>query len=367
MKKTIIVIAIILGGAFLIFVLPVLVIGYMISHEVQKVKDEYGYSNEEIIEYVEEEHGFVVEVLSNEGRDPSSKGLVVQDARVRQVDEDQLEFDIQINTFGKIKGDNYKEIKQRFDLNLAYQNSELFHDLQQLGFTNLSFGEEADDPEFYIALPTKQYMADPETLQMLYDAIPLLKKLQAEVSKEGYEFNEVSVHGANLEIGTSYQSPEDLGNKFAADNISHFEYQFIENDREQVQEILPQLQNHGFNKDNNDSMLTCYEMVEYQQCHAYELTLHSYESAEDDHDSLQYDVENDRDNLFQAIEEINKVELPIKKIRVDSVYTPENPDDQVYTEEELRARDGVVQFANRTVEIINFDKLETAKDIEFIY
>lgn len=367
MKKTIIVIAIIVGGAFLIFVLPFLVIGYMVSHEVQKVKDEYGYSNEEIIEYVEEEHGFVVEVLSNEGRDPSSKGLFVQDARVRQVDEDQLEFDIQISTFGKIKGDNYKGIKQRFDLNHAYQDSELFRNLQQLGFTNPSFGEEADDPKFYIALPEKRYMADQETLQMLFDAIPFLKKLQAEVSKEGYKFDEVSVHGANLEIDAPYQSPEDLGNQLAADNISHFEYQFIEDDREQVQEILPQLQSYGFNKDDNHSGLECYEMVEYQQCHAYELTLHSYESVEDDHDSLQYDDENDRDNLFQAIQEINKVELPIKKIRVDSVYTPENPDDQVHTEEELKARDGVVQFANRTVEMINFGKLETSKDIEFIY
>ncbi|MBO0994199.1 hypothetical protein [Bacillus sp. SD088] len=367
MKKTIIAIAIILGGAFLIFVLPFLVIGYMVSHEVQKIKDEYGYSNEEIIEYVEKEHDFVVEVLSNEGRDPSGKGLFVQDARVRQVDEDRLEFDIQISTFGKIEGDNYKEIKQRFDFNQAYQNSELFRDLQQLGFINPSFGKEADDPKFYIALPENRDMADQETLQMLFDAIRLVKKLQDEVSKEGYEFDEVSVHGAHLEIDAPYQSPEDLGNQLAADNISHFEYQFIEDDREQVQRILSQLQSYGFNKDNDHSRLECYEMIEYQQCHAYELTLHSYESAEEDHDFFRYDDENDRKHLFQAIEEINKVELPIKKIRVASVYTPENPDDQFYPEEELKVRDGFVYFAKRTVEMTNFDKLETAKDIEFIY
>lgn len=367
MKKTIIMISIILGAAFLIFVLPVLVIGYMMSHEVQKVKDAYGYSNEDIIEYVEEEHDFEVEVLRNEGRDPGSKGLQVQDARVRQMEDDQLEFDIFINTFGRITGDNYKEIKQRFDLNQAYRNSELFRDLQQLGFIDLSFGEEEDDPQFYIALPENRYMADQETLQMLFDAIPLLKKLQAQVSKEGYEFDEVSVHGATLEIDTHYKSPEDLGNQFAARNIPNFVYQFIEDDRDQLREILPQLQSYGFNKDGNNSMLECYEIVEYHQCHAYELNLYPYEDPEADHDFFRYDDENDRKNLFQAIMEIKKIELPIKKIRVNSVYSPENPDDQLYSEEELEARDEIVHFAKRTVEIINFDKLETAKDIEFIY
>ncbi|KRG14334.1 hypothetical protein [Lederbergia galactosidilytica] len=366
MKKAIIISSIVIGIVFLIFVLPVVLVGYKISHEIEKVKDSFGYSNEDIIAYVEKEHGFTVEILSNEGRDPGSKGLRIRDARVRQMEGDQLEFDISINTFGKITGDNYEEIKQRFDLNQIYHNSELFHDLQQFGFHELSFGKEADDPQFYIALPKNRNMADQETLQMLFEAIPLFEKLQAEVSKKGYELEEISVQGADLVIDAHYQSPQDLGNQLAARNISKFVYQFIEDDQGQVQKILPQLQSYGFNNDNNQS-LQCDEIVEYEQCYAYGLNLYPNKNLNDNHDFFRYDDENDRENLFKAIREINTVELPIKRIVVHHVYSPNNPDDQFFTEKELETREKVSYFARRTVEVVDFASLERAEDIEFVY
>ncbi|KRG11122.1 hypothetical protein ACA29_19220 [Lederbergia galactosidilytica] len=61
MKKAIIISSIVIGIVFLIFVLPVVLVGYKISHEIEKVKDSFGYSNEDIIAYVEKEHGFTVE------------------------------------------------------------------------------------------------------------------------------------------------------------------------------------------------------------------------------------------------------------------------------------------------------------------
>ncbi|KRG11124.1 hypothetical protein ACA29_19230 [Lederbergia galactosidilytica] len=72
-------------------------------------------------------------------------------------------------------------------------------------------------------------------------------------------------------------------------------------------------------------------------------------------------------NLFKAIREINTVELPIKRIVVHHVYSPNNPDDQFFTEKELETREKVSYFARRTVEVVDFASLERAEDIEFVY
>lgn len=81
-----------------ITILPFALFGYFVSSTVDELTDDFGYSNEDMIAYVDEKYGVEVTVIDNPGRDP--KGLTVEDTLVRTVD-DEVEFYIQINPFGK--------------------------------------------------------------------------------------------------------------------------------------------------------------------------------------------------------------------------------------------------------------------------
>ena len=133
-----------------ITILPFALFGYFVSSTVDELTDDFGYSNEDMIAYVDEKYGVEVTVIDNPGRDP--KGLTVEDTLVRTVD-DEVEFYIQINPFGKISGGTYEEVKQKFDLNRKYENSELFNELQALRFKEITFGESLDDPPLHLSLP----------------------------------------------------------------------------------------------------------------------------------------------------------------------------------------------------------------------
>ena len=342
-----------------IVILPFALIGFFIADSVKSITDSFGYSNEDIMEYVDDQYDIEVAVLSNPGRDAGSKGLKVNDARVQTLDEDKLEFDIHINTFGMITGDTYEIVKMKHDLNKQYRGAQLFKQLSALGFEEISFGKEAEDPPLHLSLPEEVGMADTEAHEMMYEALPILKEIRTETAALDYEMDTVSVNGATLHVTVDYQSVEDLANQLASENIDFFTYPFIEEDRKPLEPIQETIAELGFH--DNELALQCEEMVVYTECNTYSIQLSPVDSME-----LRYDSEDDKDTILSAVHEIQTIDLPINHIKIHSVYTPADPLYQLFDEEELKER-GESGFGYRTVSLRNLDDIDSIEDLFFEY
>jgi hypothetical protein len=82
---------------------------------------------------------------------------------------------------------------------------------------------------------------------------------------------------------------------------------------------------------------------------------------------LRYDRTEDKEKIFAAIQLIRAVDLPIEKIAIDHVYVPDDPKQQLHSEEELKQRGEQVNFAYQTVEVMNLEHIKTAEEIVFFY
>jgi hypothetical protein len=365
-KKTLIAVSSAVGGFLVALLLLFLALVFLLIKGIQEIGDDFGYSNEKILTYIKEKHGIEVTVIREAEPNKGVPGF--EDARVRTTDGTDLEFDVNINMFGKISGDNYENVKKRYELDQKYADSRFFKELRELGFTQITFGHKPEDPPLYLELPEDRKLADSDTFRMLYEALPVLKNLQNDLSENGtdYYIDTISVNGAALSLYGDYESPEDLGNQWAADNIDLFDDSFIEQDIAKAANILPALKSLGFNPESSKPELECVEMIQYNRCHAYSMTL----LTEDQYGSgmqLRYDRTEDKEKIFAAIQIIRAVDLPIEKIAIDHVYVPDDPKQQLHSEEELKQRGEQVNFAYQTVEVMNLEHIETAEEIVFFY
>lgn len=124
------------------------------------------------------------------------------------------------------------------------------------------------------------------------------------------------------------------------------------------------LERYGFNKDR--IRLECERMVVYSECDLYALTLFTYDESLSDSD-FRYDDAEDKDNLLQAIKDIKTLDLPIKNLNIDNMYTPDQVEDQYFTEIELDEREETAYFGKRAVSISNLDDIVVAEDIHLDY
>ena len=109
-------------------------------------------------------------------------------------------------------------------------------------------------------------------------------------------------------------------------------------------------------------------MTRYDRCDAYSFILYPYDQSNHQmEDKFRYDSLEDKERLLIAIQEIQKVQLPIKKVMVDSVHVPELSKNQYKTEEELMKQDGTNHFVSRKVEIKTTKKYQTVDDLNFVY
>lgn len=368
MNKNLKAILIVVGAIFVLVGLPILIAGFFISSTLQDIQDSFSsaYTNEDIIEYVKKTHGFDVEVIENEGRDKSSfGGIVIQDAVVKTLDleADPTQFNVHISVLGSISGDNYVDVKTRQKLNQALRTSGSYQVLEDLGFSHIHFGKDQSVPTFTMNFLEERRFGDEETLQMLYEAIPIIKEWQNKAAAEDIHFDTVNFHELQMDMQQSYDSWQDLGNVLAMENIESFTYQFINQDKEKLDKIevaLNDLNLYG-------SSLKCYEMKVYDECEAYSLKISIHDDAHRMNDkNFQYDDLGDKEDLFNAIQLVSNLDLPIEEVSV-RMYAPNDPEDQTYTEEELEEREEYVFFATRDIVIKNLGNISTVDDIYFEY
>lgn len=360
-----------LGCLLLFIVLPLMIMGYYMSKSVSDSLDVFddffdtGYTHEEIKEYVQDEHGLEVEIIENEGKDPNMKGLGYHDAVVESVENDPIEFNVNINFLGNITDDNYKTMKKERELDLAFKDSKSYQQLKELDFQEVSVAYNKVGPElkFTYELEPKMKITDDETIQMLYEALPHLKTWVEEQSD--VEIDTVLVGEIELDLQEKYNSWQSLGDHLASENVETFSSPFIDDAKERVEKIEQDLKEIGM----KNVFLECDKMKVRDECAAYELTLGkaiSDDQNEND-EKFKYDSEDDKENIFQAIEMTKEVNLPIEKVKIKRVYSPNDPEDQAYSQEELEEREEYVGFANRAVTIKHLDEISSPEDIYFEY
>src|SRR5699024_12782925 len=123
---------------------------------------------------------------------------------------------------------------------------------------------------------------------------------------------------------------------------------------------------------NKNVFLEYNKMKIRDECEAYILVLNKNLTKEEQDDKIsgekfEYDSEDDKENIFQAIWMTKEVNLPIEKVKIKRVYSPNDPEDQAYSQEELEEREEYVGFANRAVTIKHLDEISSPEDIYFEY
>lgn len=329
---------------------------------------ESAYSDEDIKEYVEDTHDFKVRIIENEGREPSSfGGLSMKDAIVETVDEDRIEFTVYISTFGNITGDNYKDVVARSELNEQLPESVLNHQLQELGFTNIQFGDDESDDAFSMSLPSELSINDAESLQIIYESIPTLKELQAKAKEKDIDVDVVHVDDVEVDLQVDYTSWEDFANKLANENIDSFAAPYTKEVNEKMEDINEDLNEVHFNTER-PSTVECLEMDGYDDCAAYSLILQAdYETEVQTGTMFHYDDDESKQNFLDAMDIINEAGLSFDKVFIENAYVPDEEEDQIYTEEELEEQDGVPHFVMTRVEVENVNEVSDIDDITFTY
>jgi len=363
-----------LGCLLLFIVLPLMIMGYYMSKSVSDSLDVFddffdtGYTHEEIKEYVQDEHGLEVEIIENEGKDPNMKGLGYHDAVVESVENDPIEFNVNINFLGNITDDNYKTMKKERELDLAFKDSKSYQQLKELDFQEVSVAYNKVGPElkFTYELEPKMKITDDETIQMLYEALPHLKTWEQEQSD--VEINTALVGEIELDLQEKYNSWQSLGDHLASENAETFSSPFIDDAKERVEKIEQDLKEIGMKND----FLECDKMKVRDECAAYTLVLNKNLTKEEQDDrfsgeKFEYDSEDDKENIVQAIELTREVNLPIEKVKIKRLYSPNDTENQSYSREELEEREDYVGYANRTVTIKHLNEISSPEDIYFEY
>src|SRR5699024_6065967 len=239
-----------LGCLLLFIVAPLMITGYYISKSVSDSLDSFenifdtGYTHEEIKKYVQDEHGLEVEIIENEGKDPNMKGLGYHDAVVESVENDPIEFNVNINFLGNITDDNYKTKKKERELNLAFKDSKSYQQLKQLDYQEVSVEYNKDGPEY-------KFTYEHET--------------KMKINEE--EINIALVGENELDLQEKYNSWQSLGDHLASENVETFSSPFIDDAIERVEKIEQDLKEIGM----KNVFLECDKMKVRDECAAYTL------------------------------------------------------------------------------------------------
>lgn len=375
---------IILGSFIIIIGVSVLIINMLFSTVTSGFKNTFSpilsaHSNEDIIKYMKDKHNIEVRVIDNKG----PKNIKTGDkggAVVETNNENKVKFDVFINSFGAISGDNYEYNKAVKMLDHHFQQSDDLKQLQKNGYLYAYFDAIIRSKEFVVhfklVIPDDLTFYDQKALALFNTAITTMKKWQ-EISSEYdllleeitvmYDKSNLAFDHILINLNESYDSIDELGLNIASNNIETFEEQFIYEDHKKIENITNPLNNVALQKRPiNKTYLTCNQLIAIDQCGSYSVSLtHMDRINGNNAPEFRYDNLEIRENLFTMIQLLKEVDLPIDKVIVNHLYVPRDLDHQVHSEEELEQLDIRSYFSYQTVEITNIQEISSANDIYF--
>lgn len=186
--------------------------------------------------------------------------------------------------------------------------------------------------------------------------MPFIRSLDEKVTEDtGYPLEDLYVNGELLDLTKDYETPEDIGLQLATENVTIFYPHFYFEDNNTVRDKLYEIEIVAFEMDWASLEMTCYQLIGFEACGKYELTLPRLKHA--DGTIFSYDDEDDLNQLLEIIQIVKQVDVPIEKIILMPILVPEKREDGTKMDE----------LIERTVVVHNLHDIKRIEDIQFEY
>lgn len=313
-------------------------------------KSYFGSSDEDIVRYVQKKHNVNSEVLiSPEQYDAGSLNL--SDAEVVTLDEDRIEFSVQVNNLHHIESDNYDKKKKSHDANKKLLTSKPIQRLKNNGFRDFTFDPNQKSVDFFMNLPENMNFTDEEAFKLVYEAFPDMKSLQETARKSGNKVKVVSISGILVDITDTYDSIDDMKTHIKDKNPESFETYLSQDEIGAVDSIKSDLQAVGFDTERpTEEVLKCGDYSDDGKCVGivYHLYTFGVEGAPKD-SPIQYDNVKELERLQKALLSLQSSDVPIRRVILHSLYAPKTAFYQNLPAAEVKEIEGTEDDAFETV------------------
>lgn len=338
------------------------------------------HTDDDIIQYVKKEHDIDISVLDNYGK----KHLKTGDGGFATVvTNDNVRFEVFINSFGAITGDNYKYILAVPEILGVIDESGDLDEITRSGFKDVEIltDDETQTLEVLLKIPLSLHLADEQFMERLKIAHHKINEwndsIQAEydlmfdtlkLSYEQVDDKDAPITGTLfIDMHEDLNTIEEIEQYIIQRNDKVIAGLFIHEDIKQIETISEGLPGKiVFEPYYQETALQCREFASFDTCESYAVAI----ALDEDHDledlqSFRYDNEQVKDDLFKVIQQIQTVDLPIVTLVIQKLYIPENIENQDYPENVLLENNPEEHFSYKTVEIRDITTIESVSDIKF--
>lgn len=378
---------IIFGSTFgaIIFTIVLLWVMYPETSEKDRTEDESffdsfvsAHTDEDIVSYVKKEHDMDVDVIDNYGPENLKSG---SGGSARVETNDGVEFDVFINTFGAITGDNYEYLLAIPHIKSTIEDSEEVDEIIASGIEDVTLLTDDESKKLDVLLKNSEpfHAVDEQFLEQIFMAYNIVKSWKDMIKSEHdlmigtleISYEQDSDDGSApsrlfVSMDEDFRTIEELEQYLVQRNSRVFTEAFLENDMKQLDKIRNQMpEMFDFVADNNE--MECTQFASFDTCDTYRLIVGLHE--DEDFEAFQqfrYDNEQVIDDLFEITQLIQTLDLPQIELIVEDLYAPDDLGKQNYSEEQLLDKNPDEQFSYLTVEVVDAQQVTSVDQIEFI-
>lgn len=368
-----------------IFAAIVVIFVWSILNIFKTVEDAFsgGQSNEGIVKYVKEKHGIDVQIIENTGPRHLERGTDGV-ATVRTTD-DSIEFSVFINSFGSISDDNYEymvalpEIEHLIDEDIKQLTPNPMKEIRLLT------DERYKTLDLLFILPNSINYEDNEFIERVDQAIKVFQQRNKQL-KNDYKYYlenlfikipppEETFHTTTdallYDLEYEYDSVEELKDELITRNHRTVMQLFVDEVLAKLDPVSESLPKHyqfvTFSHSHRiGTPFDCVQFDGFAGCKSYAVSIELAEETDyDDFENHRYDNAEVKKEIFEVIQVLQTVDLPIDHLVVVDLYVPKDLTLQNESEEQLLQKEANIMFHYETVEIRNIREIKAVDEIVF--
>lgn len=335
------------------------------------------HSDKDIIDYVKEEHGLDVKVVENHG----PKNIKTnKDGYAIVSPKNATRFKVFINSFGAISGDNYSYLTAKPQVRKHIENSEEALYITEKVFDHINVLTDDETMSFEIDLTIRSSidLADQEFIEQLYSAYETIQAWNVEFKEaHGYVIRQLNLsydeddieapitEVLNFSVTSDVMTMDEL-EEYLFESTQHaLNKMFVQENNDALSEI-----NDGFPEElilpfNSESeILRCQASTSFGTCDSFKLVV-----AQNKVIDRFYYSEYSHDNpemiefLYETIEFLQTVDLPIDTIILKDLNLPEQINKAEIPEDKIFAEDFIEAYETDDVEVRQIKDIDSVKDI----
>ncbi len=338
------------------------------------------HTDEDIVSYVEKEHDMDVDVIDNYGPKHLKTG---RGGSARVKTNDGVEFDVFINSFGAITGDNYEYLLAIPNIKSTIEDSEEVDEIIASGIEDVTLLTDDESKKLDVLLENSElfHSVDEQFLEQIFMAYNIVKPWKDMIKSEhdlmidtlqiSYEQDSddgLAPSRLFVSMDEDFRTIEELEQYLVQRNSRVFTENFLENDMKQLDKIRDQMpEMFDFVADNYGMEMECTQFASFDTCDTYRLIVGLHEDEDfESFKQFRYDNEQVIDDLFEITQLIQTLDLPQIELIVEDLYAPDDLGKQNYSEEQLLDKNPDEQFSYLTVEVVDAQQVTSVDQIEFL-